>query len=101
MEQISLQEWGILFGASFIGIVVSYISFQAFTLISPTFISSLKTIELVIAVTFHKIISTSFPRVEESLAAILIILGITCLLLENLIRDTIKICFSYRYTKSS
>ena len=63
---------------TYLGMVTMAVS-RAFTLISPTFTSSPKTIELIIAMTFQSILYASFPRVEESLEAILmvIIVGIT------------------------
>ena len=99
--QINVQEWVILLVISCMGIVGSYMSFQAFLMICPTFISSLRAFELIIASIFHGIISFYLPSIEEFLAAILIILGITCLLLESQICNTLKTFVFYRSLKPS
>ena len=99
--QINVHEWVILLVISCMGIVGSYMSFQAFLMICPTFISSLRAFELIIALIFHGIISFYLPSIEEFWAAILIILGITCLLLESQICDTLKTFVFYRSLKSA
>ena len=94
--QINMHEWVILLGISCMGILGSYMSFRAFLMLCPTFISSLRTFELIITLIFHCLVSIHFPSLEEFLATILIILGIACLLLESQICNTVKTCVSYR-----
>ena len=70
--QINVHEWVILLVISCMSIVGSYMSFQAFLMICPTFISCLRAFELIIALIFHGIISFYLPSIEELLAAILV-----------------------------
>merc|ERR1719468_383210 len=90
ITEMPLQMWLIILGLAVSGMLAYLCLTRALQLISPTLVSSLRSLEIIFAYGAESIIVYALPMVTSIFGAILVIIGVTGIALEFHITQLIQ-----------